>query len=198
MAGHGLSELEGVVLGIVWKFGPCTPHAIRSHFFTSRSARFSGSAGAIYPLVVRLERAGLLRSRGDLRRRQRRRLYEITPAGRRGLVTWIAPPFREQDLGAVHDPIRSRVYFLAALPPAKRRRFLGEAEAGLRLTLDLMKQDLAGYRRAGSHFSALAMRGAISLTRAQLRWLAAIGKDVVREEARHGEGALPGTDSRGR
>jgi DNA-binding PadR family transcriptional regulator len=186
MAGHALSELEGVVLGVVWKFGPCTPHAIRSHFFASRSARFSGSAGAIYPLVARLERAALLRSRSDRRRRQRRRLYEITTAGRRRLVTWISPPFREQDVGALHDPIRARVYFLAALPAPERRRFLRDAETGLRRTLELMKQDLAGYRHAGSHLSVLAMRGAIGLARAQLRWLAAIRDDVARAGARDG------------
>jgi DNA-binding PadR family transcriptional regulator len=187
MAGHVLSELEGVVLGVVWKFGPCTPHAIRSHFFASRSARFSGSAGAIYPLVARLERAALLRSRSDRRSRQRRRLYEITPTGRRRLMTWLSPPFREQDLGALHDPIRARVYFLAALPAPKRRRFLDEAEAGLRRTLDLMKQDLVGYRRAGSHLSVLAMRGAIGLARAQLRWLVAIREDVLRLGASDGD-----------
>jgi hypothetical protein len=51
--------------------------------------------------------------------------------------------------------------------------------AGLRRTLTLMKQDLAGYRRAGSHFSVLAMRGAIALARAQLRWLATIRGEVV-------------------
>jgi len=185
MAGQSLSELEGVVLGIVWKFGPCTPHAIRSHFFASRSARFSGSAGAIYPLVARLERAALLRSRGDRRRRQRRRLYEITPSGRRRLVTWISPPFREQDVAALHDPIRARVYFLGALPAAERRRFLASAEVGLRRTLDLMKRDLERYRQEGSDLSALAMRGAISLVRAQLRWLAAIRDEVVRAGARN-------------
>jgi DNA-binding PadR family transcriptional regulator len=187
MAGHVLSELEGVVLGVVWKFGPCTPHAIRSHFFASRSARFSGSAGAIYPLVARLERAALLHSQSDRRSRQRRRLYEITPAGRRRLVTWLSPPFREQDVGALHDPIRTRVYFLAALPARERRRFLDEAEAGLRRTLDLMKQDLVGYRRAGSHLSVLAMRGAIGLARAQLRWLVAIREDVLRLGASDGD-----------
>jgi len=151
----------------------------------SRSARFSGSAGAIYPLVARLERAALLRSRGDRRRRQRRRLYEITPSGRRRLVTWISPPFREQDVAALHDPIRVRVYFLGALPAAERRRFLASAEVGLRRTLDLMKRDLERYRQEGSDLSALAMRGAISLVRAQLRWLAAIRDEVVRAGARN-------------
>jgi DNA-binding PadR family transcriptional regulator len=180
MAGRTLSELEGVVLGIVWKFGPCTPHAIRSHFVGSRSARFSGSAGAIYPLVTRLERGGLLRSRDDRRRLQRRRLYAITAAGTRRLRAWVAPPFRPEDVTALHDPIRSRVYFLRALPVATRRRFIAEAKAGLAATLEAMRADLAGHRRRGSDLSALAMQGAIDVARAQLRWLDAIGPRVVR------------------
>jgi len=172
MARRVLSELEGVVLGIVWKFGPCTPHAIRSHLLASRSARFSGSAGAIYPLVVRLEARGLVRSRRDARSLQARRLYTTTAAGTRRLREWLGPRVRDEDVGAVHDPLRVRVYFLAALPAGARRRFLDAAHAGLRRTLAHMQADLAAYRRDESRLSAIAMQGAIDLTRAQLRWLA--------------------------
>lgn len=179
MRARAPSELEGVVLGIVWKFGPCTPHAIRTHLLTSRSARFSGSAGAIYPLVARLEGRGLLRSRRDLRSRQGRRLYATTAAGTRLLRRWLGPPLRDEDLGALHDPIRTRVYFLAALPVEARRRFIDEARDGLQRTLEGMRADLAAYRRRGSRSSAIAMRGAIDVTKAQLRWLFRLRSDVA-------------------
>lgn len=175
-----LSELEGVVLGIVWKFGPCTPHAIRTHFLTSRSARFSGSAGAIYPLVSRLDARGLLCSRRDIHSRQRRSLYEVTSNGKRLLQKWLGE-LSEGDLGALHDPIRIRIYFLAALSLENRRRFLEEARDGLLRTLKLLQTDLADYRERNSHLSALATQGAIDLTRAQLRWLSTCGRVLFKE-----------------
>lgn len=175
-----LSELEGVVLGIVWKFGPCTPHAIRTHFLRSRSVRFSGSAGAIYPLVARLNAGGLLHSRRDANGRQRKSLYEVTSLGRRVLQGWLRG-LNDGDLGALHDPVRIRIYFLAALPLETRKRFLAEARAGLLRTLALMRMDLAEYERENSRLSALATRGAIELTRAQLRWLSTCGRVLVKD-----------------
>jgi DNA-binding PadR family transcriptional regulator len=41
--------------------------------------------GTLYPLLHGLERAGLLRSALDRLERRRRRLYRITPAGKRAL-----------------------------------------------------------------------------------------------------------------
>ncbi len=53
-----LSELEAVVLGLVWSDGPCTAYAVRRTVQASLSAQWSGSAGAVYPAVARLEQRG--------------------------------------------------------------------------------------------------------------------------------------------
>ena len=77
-----VSELEHVVLGVVRLKQPCSPCWIRMDFAESPSSHWSGSAGAIYPLVRRLERRGLLKStvrRGD---RRETRLYRLTLKGR--------------------------------------------------------------------------------------------------------------------
>jgi hypothetical protein len=42
-----LTFLEFTVLGIVAKFGPLTPYAVRRHFATSPHGHFSSSAGSI-------------------------------------------------------------------------------------------------------------------------------------------------------
>lgn len=169
-----MSELESVVLGIVWKEGPCTPHAIRTHFVTSRNTRFSGSTGAIYPLVRRLEERGLLVSKGDRRKLQKRRLYAISDAGLARLREWLAPPLGEEAFSVPHDPVRIRSYFLEALSPAERGAFCDAAEAGFRDQLKRLAEDLARYEGAGSRLSALATEGAMGLCRAQLRWIAAV------------------------
>ncbi|HZE88705.1 MAG TPA: PadR family transcriptional regulator, partial [Verrucomicrobiae bacterium] len=70
-ARKGLSELEGATLGVVWSEQPCTPYAIRRVFQTSPSPFWSGSAGAIYPLVERLETRGLVRAEATMTGRRR-------------------------------------------------------------------------------------------------------------------------------
>ena len=121
-----LSELEGAVLGLLWSDGPLTAYVIRSRFLKSRSSHFSGSAGAIYPLVGRIAAAGLVTLEATSRGKRASKLYRINGAGRRALRAWLTPV--EDWMAAVEfDPIRSRVHFLGALPAAQRTRFFREA-----------------------------------------------------------------------
>jgi DNA-binding PadR family transcriptional regulator len=54
--------LEGCVLGILWERGPCTAYAARKVLRESPSPYWSGSAGAVYPLLARLEGRRLVRA----------------------------------------------------------------------------------------------------------------------------------------
>ena len=166
-----LSELEHVVLGIVWKKGPCTSHAVRVEFVNSANTHFSGSAGSIYPLVRRLEQRGLVEMRADRHGQQDRRLVTITAAGRRALRGWLAPPFRGEDFSVQYDPIRTRFYFLGALTGREQERFLDEAEAGFRQEMIALRETRARYQEQGWLWSALATEGVLGHCRAQLQWL---------------------------
>ena len=168
------SELEQLVLGIIWKKGPCTSHAVRTEFAASRNLRFSGSAGAIYPLVARLEERGLIRAEEDRVGKQSRRLLEVTPEGLRALRQWLRPPFGEHDFAVQYDPIRTRTYFLGALTDRQRRQFVDEAEAGYRAQVRDLEATRERYRETGWHWSALATDGVIEHCRGQLRWLRAV------------------------
>src|SRR5262245_13459166 len=48
---RNLTELEGTALGVIWAGQPCTPYRVRRVFLDSPSPSWSGSAGAIYPLI---------------------------------------------------------------------------------------------------------------------------------------------------
>ena len=76
---RALTELEGTVLGLVWARQPCTPYRVRREFTDSPSPYWSGSAGAIYPLMARLESAGLLRSAPHATGERGSRRYRLTP-----------------------------------------------------------------------------------------------------------------------
>ncbi|MCB9897701.1 MAG: PadR family transcriptional regulator [Planctomycetes bacterium] len=166
------SELELLVLGIVWKQGPLTAHAVRMEFTHSKSSHWSGSAGAIYPLVRRLEQAGLIAGADERRGRQDRRVLRITPAGRSALRAWLRPPFPDELFTVQYDPIRIRLYFLGLLPAEQQGQFLDAMEQGLSAQLPALEADRDAYLAQGWLHSSLANDGILAVRRAQLEWIA--------------------------
>jgi DNA-binding PadR family transcriptional regulator len=179
-----LSELEGAVLGVISLMGPCTAYAVRRVFVRSPSTRWSGSAGAIYPLVRRLEKRGLLSSKPHTMGRRRGRHSELTSEGHKALVTWIGPPFSEEVCGVPPDPIRTRLSFLAVLPDDGRDAFLSRAEKTIRAEV----RDAAhGCRRAlsdGRTLDHLISRGVLLVARARLRWIREVAESIHKERTR--------------
>jgi DNA-binding PadR family transcriptional regulator len=172
-----LSELEACVLGLVWADGPCTAYAVRRVFQLSPSPHWSGSAGAIYPIVERLKTRRWIRSRPHATGRRRSRLYEITPRGLVRLRQWLGPPLPEWAAAIPADPLRTRLRFLGALPTARRNTFLAEAEARLQEHLKVLKRDFRR-RRDQDRFSRMMARGAVRMVQARLAWIREIGREL--------------------
>jgi len=126
-----VTDLAAFVLGLIWQNGPCSAYAIRRMLADSPSSQWSASAGAIYPLVERLERDGLIVGADRSAGKRERREYKITAAGRRGLKRWIGPPLNDDAITVTTDPLRSRVRFLALLSFEERGAWLDAAEAAL-------------------------------------------------------------------
>lgn len=131
MAIRSGSELECFVLGLVWQLGPCSPYAVRRHMQDSPSTQWSASAGAIYPLMQRLEDEGLLKSSEKNTGERKLREYRISARGKAVLKKWIGPEFSEDVITPSHDPLRSRARFLQLLTPAERKAWVKAAEAAL-------------------------------------------------------------------
>ena len=128
----GTSELEGVVLGHLWKRGPCTTYSIRKELLQSPSSHWSASSGAIYPLLARFEERGLVRSRKAMRKNRAGWRYALTAAGRKRFLAWLGPPLAGEIVSIAADPLRTRVYFLGALSGQERAAFLASARAVLK------------------------------------------------------------------
>jgi DNA-binding PadR family transcriptional regulator len=178
-----LSELEGAVLGVISLMGPCTAYAVRRVFLRSPSTRWSGSAGAIYPLVRRLEIRGLLSSKPHATGGRRGRDCELTSNGHKALVTWIGPPLNEEASGVPPDPIRTRLSFLAVLPDDGRDAFLSRAEETIRAEA---RDAARGCRRAlstGRTLDYLISRGVLLVARARLRWIREVAQSLRQERA---------------
>jgi DNA-binding PadR family transcriptional regulator len=179
-----LTELEAVVLGLVWAEGPCTAYAVRRRVQMSLSARWSGSAGAVYPAAVRLERRGLIRSRAQSTGRRGSQALEVTTAGRRAIADWLGPPVDRDAVGIAPDPLRTRLRFLAVLPPHRQSAFLGEAIRAVETDLRRVRADVLAKSRTGESAFQLAMaRGARYATEARLRMLRELSASLTRSPA---------------
>lgn len=170
---RALTELEGTVLGLVWARQPCTPYRVRREFTDSPSPYWSGSAGAIYPLMARLESAGLLRSAPHATGERGSRRYRLTPAGRRALERWVGPPVPDQVAGVPPDPLRMRIASMNVLPPARRSALLAALESRMLELLTRAERAHDQGRSGGGLFDLMSL-GAIAMQRTRIEWIRSV------------------------
>ena len=175
-----LSELEGVCLGIISKQQPCTAYKVRNDLKAAPSSHWQASAGSVYPLLARLEAAGLVAMSSDNSDGRGRKLLTVTPSGRKSLSKWVLAGADEALISSVSDPIRSRTFFLDALNAKQRRdcvdRMISELERFLQATESRLEEvpeseDLFGY---------LGSLGAMKVTAARLDWLRVVRERLTR------------------
>lgn len=126
-----LTEMEGGALAMIARNGPVTPYAVREMFRTSPTDFWSGSKGAVYPLMKRLQERGLISSSADQKDGRNRQVYEVTSEGKAALTRWLTDAERACRLG--FDPLRTRLFFIDALTPAQRKKFLQNVEERLKI-----------------------------------------------------------------
>lgn len=182
------SELEGAALGIVYALGPLSPYAVLAEFAHSPSSYWSASAGSVYPVIQRLVRRGLVSVQRRSRGSRTAAICTITAQGKRALVDWIGPPWSFPVEATTFDPIRTRVSFLAALRPARRVRFLREAESRLAQELRRVQAILEAERKGGNLWEALATLGNAEELRGRIRWVRALLRHVKPSERRRRRG----------
>lgn len=171
MAKSGHSELEGFVLGLVWQFGPCSAYDVRKHLLDSPSTQWSGSAGAIYPLIRKLAGLRLMAASRRTTGRRQRTMYLVTPRGIAHLRRWIGPPLAPEVITVPHDPLRSRVRFLSALPEPDRHAWIVAALAGLEQVERRIRGWQSRHGSYGDRFLAALTRQAEADIRTRKRWL---------------------------
>ena len=171
-----LTELEGTVLGFIGLKGTCTPYAVRREFLASPSPHWSGSAGAIYPLVTRLEKRGLIRVADRTADGRSGKLYCLTASGRRALRKWIGAPVSLDVAGVPPDPLRNRIEHFPLLTKEEQRAFLEDAQACCREHLDQLKEYMARKRDSGEFFAHLVVRGSVRMMQVRLDWLHEVTK----------------------
>jgi DNA-binding PadR family transcriptional regulator len=79
-------HLDGILLAVL-ESGPCHGYAIMEALRVRSGGQVNLPTGTVYPALHRLERAGLVQATWSSVGGRRRRVYELTTAGRRALGT---------------------------------------------------------------------------------------------------------------
>ena len=166
-----LSELEGVVLGMLWSMGPKTAYSIRQVFLKSPSPHWATSAGTIYPLMKRLKHRGQIRSERHATGRREGLLYTVTPAGLKALRRWIGPQPAAIATAVPVDPLRLRLRFMGALSDKDQETLIKSSRKELTDSIKRLEAEAAGVRKQGDPFLLLAYHGAITANRSRLALL---------------------------
>ncbi|MFY7746287.1 MAG: PadR family transcriptional regulator [Erythrobacter sp.] len=122
-----LTDLEGAALAEVAGRGKATSYVISQAFAQSPSEYWSGSAGAVYPLIKRLAARGLLEPIAAAAGKRQRIDYRITAEGRAALENWLLDAERAAGMG--FDPLRTRLAHLHLVAPEQRKAFLDQVRA---------------------------------------------------------------------
>ena len=175
--GEKSSELEGFVLGLVWRHGPCSPYELRRQMQRSPSTQWSASAGAIYPLIQRLEKSGLLRSKAKSNGKRERREYEVTEKGVKALRAWVGPPLADEAVTVAHDPLRSRARFLEVLPKGERMKWIEAARRALDEVEKRVREWESEFGADEPGAAMMTLSGELDV-KSRREWLEAVGERV--------------------
>jgi DNA-binding PadR family transcriptional regulator len=174
-----LSELEGVVLGMLWSMGPQTAYSIRQIFLKSPSPHWATSAGTIYPLMKRLQQRGLIRSERHATGRREGLMYTLSPAGLKALRRWIGPEPPPIATALPVDALRLRIRFMGSLPEREQTALIKKARQELTTWLKWLESEAAVKRNEPDKFLYLAFRGSIITTKGRLALLNEVERTVT-------------------
>jgi len=187
-----MTELESCVLGVVWLRGPCTAYVVRQEFLASESSHWSGSGGAIYPLLRRLEKEKLIRAKMHAWGSGSKKEFEITDRGLEELRAWIGPPLPQWTAAPTFDPVRTRLSFLGAVTPAKRVKFVDEARRNAAAEIQILQGKLEEHDRDAEPFEHLVLRGTLRELEARANWLEELAVEISGAKARRAPRAASG------
>ncbi|QIL03038.1 PadR family transcriptional regulator [Sphingomonas sinipercae] len=183
-AAASLTELEGVILGIVWSRQPCSAYVVVKRFQRSTTWGWSSSTGAIYPAIRRLITRGLLDGEPEARTGRKAIELSLTAEGLHSLRDWI-DGLADEMASAGIDPIRSRANYLAALEPDAREAFICRAERITRARLRVVEQNPPDLNARDNWTLEAANVGVALALKARLQWLKELRR-LMRQAGRSG------------
>ena len=175
-----MTELDYTILAIIARDGPLSAYDVRKVFARSLTSTWSSSTGSIYPSIRRLENGGLIASSSPKGARARKTI-RATPAGGAAIDGWLAG-ITPDIAGPAPHPVRTRMYFLGILSPAKRSAIIRKAIESTRSAAAEAEQRRASRPHATRNdiVQQLASEGVLYELRARLQWLEWLEREAAR------------------
>ncbi len=164
-------EIQNIILGLL-KLGPMTGYELKQTFDTSLGYFSGASFGSIYPILGRLEKAGLASVKRETREGRLRKVYSITQAGRKAFMNTLGgelrvPPFRNEFL--------TRLFFFSSLDARRQEEmaaeyvvYLEEKHASLKQIAPLVEAHADEYQKMCYRFGLRLINHYINTTRQTL------------------------------
>ncbi len=131
MTRRTITTLEYALLGLLDQ-SPQSGYDLRRTFETTAMGNYSGSPGAIYPALRRLEQQGLIQGEIDSTKALRpKKVFRSTNAGRDTLRDWLVRDIKREDVERRIDELMLRFAF---------HWVLGSAEATLRFLENFLSE----------------------------------------------------------
>ena len=129
-----LTSLEGAILGAIEASEEAlTTYQVRKLFRSSPSVEWRGSAGAIYPAIKRLAKAGFLDTAAREGDDRGSKFLNLTESGRMKLAEWTADV--KDATGPGLDPFRLRARSWAQLDAAERKILFAQLETAIKMRM---------------------------------------------------------------
>jgi len=168
------TSLGYAILGLLHVHGGAqTGYALQKIFEDTPMRIYSGSPGAIYPALQRLEENGLVAgATHDVGPVKRARGYRPTTEGTRALRDHVTRPIERRDVESGMDELMLRFVFLGLVADAAATQaFLDDLEAHLESYLDELNANASQLEEKGAGMHArLALEAGLQTYRAHLRW----------------------------
>ena len=171
MTPRTITTLDYALLGLLCQ-SPRSGYDLRKIFETTAMGNYSGSPGAIYPALRRLEQQGLVEGEVDATKAMRpKKVFRPTKAGMETLNEWLVREIGREDVERRTDELMLRFAFHWVLDSrTATRRFLESFVSAIEGCLGDLNRQRKEYPKEAPLHPRLALAAGIEQYRACARW----------------------------
>ena len=158
--------MEEVILGFL-SLADMTGYDIKQLISISTSFFYNASYGSIYPILRRLEKRGLVKSREVIEGRKVKVVYSITDDGRKEFLDWLEKPAAPAN---IRYEFLVKLFFARYLPKDKLLKMISDHIAEIRTALEELKDIKKRVKNHADIYHTYTLKFGIDFFTFLLKW----------------------------